>query len=105
MKVLWTSIKIDTDLKSGTQRKPNYRLYDLLAGLSHRYSGMFDRSQLDGLILEYWPNDEQLKKRTKQWLTPSQRWRERWEGKDLNWRHPFGSSSSYRDYPTLAAKN
>lgn len=94
MKILWAAISGDGQPGYPGYRKlakhPDYRLYDLLAGLAYKYSNNDYKQNMIGHIRQNWSEDTRLTARVEKWENPSERWTSRWAGgQPLNWKHPF----------------
>ena len=88
--LLWNGIVQDTYYKKRNGKKPDYRLYDLLAGLSFKYSKEDYKTKLNEHIQKEWGNDKQLNNRKQNLSKPKERWLTKWSPQQpLNWKHPF----------------
>jgi hypothetical protein len=71
---------------------PSYRLYDLIAGLAKRLKNEEKWKAQLSLLRQYvkdnWNKDVVLNQRVNAWSNPSNKWKQKWEGKDLVWKHP-----------------
>jgi hypothetical protein len=94
MDMLWEGIHGDRHTGHPGCRKfakhPDYRLYDLLAGLAFKYSNDGYKQNMIEHIEQNWFNNVRMLERVKRWKNPSERWTSRWaKGQPLNWKHPF----------------
>jgi hypothetical protein len=94
MKILWAAISGDNQVHHPGYRHlakhPDYRLYDLLAGLAFKYSNEGYKQNMVRHIEQNWDTDTPLAARAKKWSNPSERWTSKWAaGQPLNWKHPF----------------
>ena len=88
--LLWNGIVQDTYYKKRNGKKPDYRLYDLLVGLSFKYSKEDYKTKLNEHIQKEWANDKQLNNRKQNWSNPKERWLTKWSPQQpLNWKHSF----------------
>jgi hypothetical protein len=71
-------------------KHPDYRLYDLMAGLAFKYSHDAYKQNMIGHIEDNWFNNVRMLERVEKWKNPSDRWTSRWaKDQPLNWKHPF----------------
>ncbi len=85
-------------IKYSKFNKPNYRLYDLLAGLTYRHSKKEKTEELIKHIKDRWKEDKILNKRKEKWSEPSERWKSKWKSETLKWKTPFKKDSPYFGY-------
>jgi hypothetical protein len=94
MELLWEGIHGDRQTHHPGCRKfakhPDYRLYDLLAGLAFKYSNDGYKQNMIRHVEDNWYNNVRMLERVEKWKNPSKRWASRWaKGQPLNWKHPF----------------
>jgi hypothetical protein len=94
MELLWEGIHGDWHTGHPGCRKfakhPDYRLYDLMAGLAFKYSNDGYRQNMIRHVEDNWFNNVRMLERVKRWRNPSERWASRWaKDQPLNWKHPF----------------
>lgn len=94
MELLWEGIHGDRHTGHPGCRKfakhPDYRLYDLLAGLAYKYSNDACKLNMITHVEDNWYNNVRMLERVEKWKNPSKRWTSRWaKDQPLNWKHPF----------------
>lgn len=94
MGLLWEGIHGDRQTHHPGCRRfvkhPDYRLYDLMAGLAFKYSRDEDKQNMIRHVEDNWFNNVRMLGRVEKWKKPSKRWASRWaKDQPLPWKHPF----------------